>query len=61
MRIVIYTTTNLIEHTGVDRVEECGAFLCVYEGDIIYKYNISYVTHFIQTPENIEDELQEVE
>lgn len=57
MKIVIYTTTSLIEHTGVDRIEECGSFLCVYEGVIIYKYNISYVTHYIQSPENIEEEL----
>ena len=57
MKITVYTTTNFIVHTGVDRVEECGGFLCVYEGEIIYKYNISYVTHYIQSPENIEEEL----
>ena len=57
MKVIVYTTTNFVVHTGVDRIEECGTFLCVYEGETIYKYNISYVTHYIQSPENIEEEL----
>ena len=55
MKVIIYTTTNLVEHTEVDRIEECGSFLCVFEGGIVYRYNISYVTHVIQLPESNDD------
>lgn len=58
MYVVIYTTTSLIEHTGADRVEEHGSFLCVYEDETVFKYNISFITHFIETPEKIEREVE---
>lgn len=58
MNVTIYTTTALIEHTNADRVEEHGSFLCIYEGDIIFKYHIKYIIHLIETHENSDKDLQ---
>lgn len=57
MNVTIYTTISEINHTGADRIEECGSFLCVYEGEIVYKYNISFITHLIQFPDEANKDL----
>lgn len=55
MNITVYTTSNIIEHTDVDAVKRDGEFLCIFEGDTIYVYNLAYVTQYIQNPKNIEE------
>lgn len=51
MKITVYIGDSQIEHTDIDRVEERGSFLCIYEGDTIYRYNISHISHYVQSPE----------
>jgi hypothetical protein len=58
MYVVIYTTTSEIEHTEADRVAEHGSFLCVYEGDVVFKYNTAFITHVVEAPEKINTEVE---
>ncbi|CAN5204569.1 hypothetical protein BH09PAT1_BH09PAT1_1530 [soil metagenome] len=53
MNVFIFTTTSEARHTEADRVEEHGSFLCVYEGEMVYKYNTAFITYLIESPNEI--------
>ncbi len=53
MHVLIYTVTSEIRHEEADGVEERGSFLCVFEGATIYNYNLTYITHYVESPYEI--------